>query len=123
MSLLTIVKNFLISLELLEKSIKLETLISSRFFNSVLSTNYWISSILIILISFISKILKVELSTEYIINSTSILPITFSSFKSNISNKNLILSSDFEFEKTTNPENNSNASINPFLSVSHIWKD
>ena len=62
----------------------------------------------------------------------SITPRLFSSFKSNKSNKtislfkqikkylHLSLSSNFESENTTKPLNNSKASINPLLSVSHM---
>lgn len=45
-----------------------------------------------------------------------------SSFRSNTSNRNLILSSNLESEKRMSPLNNSSVSIRPFLSTSQTTK-
>lgn len=53
-------------------------------------------------------------------NSKSIEDKLSNSFRSNKSNKNLIVSSNLASENKAIPLNNSKASINPLLSVSQI---
>mmetsp|Transcript_3545 Transcript_3545/g.328 ORF Transcript_3545/g.328 Transcript_3545/m.328 type:complete len:112 (+) Transcript_3545:355-690(+) len=55
-------------------------------------------------------------------NSISTKAKESSSLKSNKSNKNLILSSNLVLENNVIPLNNSNESIRPLLSVSHMTK-
>lgn len=57
---------------------------------------------------------------QFSMNSRSISANEFSSLKSNRSNRNRILSSNFESENRINPQNYSKASISPLLSSSQI---
>lgn len=64
------------------------------------------------------RILNVALQHEIIINSKTIVLKLFNSLKSKMSKRKRNLSSNFASENKTKPENNSNESMRPFLSVS-----